>query len=162
MRLGILSDTHNQLERTRLAVDLLQRSGAEVLFHCGDLASGPIVEACAALPCYFTFGNHDADSVPDLLQAAYESGAKCLGWGDVVELAGKTIGLVHGHLTTDLRRLFRQKPDYLFSGHSHSCSDTFFGVTRRINPGALHRANEFSVALLDSDSNELVFLSVPR
>lgn len=162
MRWGILSDTHNQLERTRRAVDLLQRSGAEVLFHCGDLASAPIVLACATMPCYFTFGNHDTDSVPELLQAAYESGAKCLGWGDVIELAGKQIGLVHGHLTTDLRRVLREEPDYLFSGHSHSCSDSLIGSTRRINPGALHRANEFSVAMLDSDSDELVFFSLPR
>jgi putative phosphoesterase len=81
MRLGILADTHDDLARTRRAIELLRSEGAEVLIHCGDLASPAIVEACAALPCYFVFGNHDADSVPALRQAAERHGAVCLGWG---------------------------------------------------------------------------------
>jgi len=161
MRWGILSDTHDKLDRTRRAVDLLQRAGAEVLFHCGDLASPPIVEACAVLPCYFTFGNHDVAGIPDLLQAAAEAGAKCLGWGDVIEMAGKQVALVHGHLKGDVRRVLLESPDYLFFGHTHSRSDSQLGLTRRINPGALHRSTDFSVAVLDSDTGELVFLSVP-
>ncbi len=39
MRLGILSDTHDELERTRVAIALLRRAGAEALIHCGDLSS---------------------------------------------------------------------------------------------------------------------------
>ncbi len=60
MRLGILSDTHNELARTRMAVQLLCDEGAEALVHCGDLSSPPIVAACAVLPFWFVFGNHDA------------------------------------------------------------------------------------------------------
>jgi uncharacterized protein len=162
MRIGILSDSHDKLERTRVAVQLLRSEGAEVLLHCGDLASPPIVQACAVLPSYFVFGNHDCDMVPHLQSAAIEFGATCLGWGDVVELGGKRIGLVHGHLTTDLRRVQAGNPDYICSGHSHMPSDVLVGSARRINPGALHRADEFSVALLDLETNELKFLTVPR
>jgi uncharacterized protein len=79
MQLGILSDTHDELTRTRAAVDLLRAEGAEVLIHCGDLASPAILALCAVLPCYFVFGNHDADNVPALQRAALESGAVCLG-----------------------------------------------------------------------------------
>ncbi len=162
MKVGILSDTHDRFERTRLAIDLLCSAGAEVLFHGGDLTSPPIIKACAVRPCYFTFGNNDDYSIPDLKRAAVEFGAVCLGWGDVVELAGKRIGLVHGHLTTDLRRVLTTNPDYVFSGHSHLPSDTRIGSVRRINPGALHRANHFSVAVLDLETDELRFLVVPR
>ena len=162
MKVGILSDTHDKLERTRVAVDLLCSAGADVLFHCGDLTRPPIVEACALRPCYFTFGNNDDYEIPNLQQAAVEFGAVCLGWGDVVELGGKRIGLVHGHLTTDLRRVLASNPDYLFSGHSHMVSDTRVGSVRRINPGALHRAEQFSVAMLDLETDELQFLFVPR
>jgi putative phosphoesterase len=74
MRLGILSDTHDELARTRMAVQLLRDEGAEAMIHCGDLATPPIVTACAVLPCWFVFGNHDADNVPALRQAAADSG----------------------------------------------------------------------------------------
>lgn len=161
MRLGILSDTHDELERTRTAVELLRAEGAEALVHCGDLASPPILAACAVLPFYFTFGNHDADSVPALRQAAADSGAVCLGWGGVVELGGKRVGVTHGHMTIDVRRVLAEGLDYLLSGHAHFASDSQIGSVRRINPGALHRADEFTVAVLDVESGELRLLRVP-
>jgi predicted phosphodiesterase len=63
---------------------------------------------------------------------------------------------------TDIRRLLAAQPDYLLSGHSHIASDARTGPTRRINPGALHRAAEFTVALLDLEEDILRFLAVPR
>lgn len=160
MRVGILSDTHDELARTRVAVRLLRDAGAEALIHCGDLASPPIVVALSALPCWFTLGNHDADAVPALRQAAAEFGPVCLGWGGVIDLAGRRVGVTHGHMTTDVRRVLAESPDYLLSGHSHAASDCVTGMVRRINPGALHRAAEFTVALLDLATGELRVLQV--
>jgi putative phosphoesterase len=162
MRLGILSDTHNRLDRTRRAVGLLRAEGAEVLIHCGDLTGPEVVAACGGLPGYYVFGNNDADNVPGLERAMTESGAVCLGWGGEVTLAGKRVAVVHGHMGTDVRRLLAARPDYLLSGHSHIPADRRDGPTRRINPGALHRADQFTVALLDLESDELRYLSVPR
>lgn len=161
MRIGIFADTHDELQRTRLAVDLLRLESAETLLHCGDLNGPEIVEACAVLPFYFVFGNHDADMAACLKRAADETGAVCLDWGDVVELGGWRIGLTHGHMKIDLRHVLAKHPDYLFTGHSHMASDRREGPVRRINPGALHRASEYSVALLDLDTDELKFLPVP-
>jgi putative phosphoesterase len=160
MILGILSDTHDELARTERAVRMLCDAGAEALVHCGDLASPPIVRACACLPLYFVLGNHDADAVPELRQAASECGATCLGWGGTIELGGKRVGVVHGHLTSDIRRVLAERPDYLLSGHLHAPFDLNDGSVRRINPGALFRADSFTVALLDLGSSGLRFLVV--
>jgi putative phosphoesterase len=162
MRIGILSDTHDELDRTRAAVRLLCDHGVEALIHCGDLASPPVVAACAVLPFWFVFGNHDADSVPYLQQAATDAGAACLGWGGVVKFAGKRVGVVHGHLTTDVRKVTADRPDYLLSGHAHYFSDTMVGPLRRVNPGALHRADEYTVAVLDVVTGEVQALRVPK
>jgi hypothetical protein len=162
MHLGILSDTHDQLPRTQAALALLRSAGADVLIHCGDITRPNIVTACAVLPLYFAYGNNDADSVPELTQVAQQTGATCLGWGDVVELAGKKIGVTHGHMTTDLRRVLALHPDYLLTGHSHRRHDYQEGRVRRINPGALYRASEFTVAVLHLETAELRFLPVPR
>jgi hypothetical protein len=160
MRLGILADTHDELARTRLAVRLLSDAGAEALVHCGDLASPPVVEALAALPSWFVLGNHDADAVPDLRRAAEQFGPVCLGWGGVVELGGRRVGVAHGHLTADVRRVLAERPDFLLSGHSHVPGETAVGPVRRINPRALHRADEYTVAVLDLASGELRLLRV--
>jgi hypothetical protein len=162
MLLGILSDTHNQVLRTRIAVSLLRDSGAEAIIHCGDLAIPEIVAACSVLPFYFVFGNWDADNVPALRTAAEETGATCLGWGDSVVLDGKRVGVVHGHMRTDLHRAMESKPHYLLSGHSHIPSDHYEGETRRINPGALYRAEAYTVALLDLATGGVEFMTLPR
>ena len=73
MRLGILSDTHDRLARTRVAVDILRAEGAEVLIHCGDVTWRDVVPICAVLPCYYVFGNNDSDTVPALRKAIDEA-----------------------------------------------------------------------------------------
>lgn len=162
MKIGILSDTHNERDRTRRAVEMLVQQGAELLVHCGDLSGPEIVRECSVLPFYFTFGNHDADTVPYLREAAEEHGATCLEWGGEFEVAGKRIAVVHGHLTSDLRPLVDARPDYLLYGHFHVPLDANEVPTRRINPGALYRAEEYTVAILDIVANELRFLSIPE
>jgi putative phosphoesterase len=161
MRIGILSDTHDQLARTMAAVALLRHEGIEALFHCGDLTGPDIVHACGTLPFYFVYGNND-DDWPMLKRAAVEVQGACLEWSGVVELAGRRIAVAHGHLTRDLRALTAQRPDFLLYGHSHLAADEHRDGVRWINPGALHRAARFTVAVLDLGSAELRFLEVPR
>ena len=144
-----------------MAVQLLRDEGAEALIHCGDLSSPPIVNACAVMPFWFVFGNHDADNVPALQQAALESGAVCLGWAGEVNLDGRLIAVAHGHMSYDIRRALAARPHYLLSGHSHVASDREEKMVRRINPGALHEADRFTVALLDLLYDELRFITIP-
>ena len=141
---------------------MLRNAGAEALVHCGDFVGPEILVACAVFPIYFFFGNHDSDMVPRMEKKAAEVGAVCLGWGGTVELAGKRVGVTHGHMSTDLRSVRENAPDYILSGHSHIAHDQREGSIRRINPGALHRATTFSVALLNLDTDDLRFLDVPR
>jgi putative phosphoesterase len=161
MRVGIISDTHDQLERTRQAVALLRAAGADCLIHCGDFTTPAIIAACTLQPGYFVFGNND-DDFPALRRAIRALDGICLEWAGEITLAGKRIGVTHGHLQKDVRALLAAEPDYLFSGHSHIATDQREGKTRRINPGALQRAHEYTVALLDLDTDDLRFLTVPR
>jgi len=161
MRVGILSDTHDRLARTIEAVQMLAAHGAEALIHCGDITGPNIVHACAGLPSYFVLGNND-DDWPAVRQAMTAIGATCLDWGGEMTLAGKRIAVTHGHMTKDVRRLLQAGPDYFCFGHSHIAEDRQEGRTRCINPGALHRASRYSVALLDLASNDLKYLSIER
>jgi len=159
MRIGILSDTHNRIERTTLAVKLLVEQGAEVLIHCGDLTSPAVVEQCAPLPCYFVFGNNDFDEY-ELKAAMRRSGGTCLERGGEIILADRKIAVTHGDLNREVRRLTELEPAYFFYGHSHLKADERLGPTRFINPGALHRAPSWTVATLDLETDNLTFHNV--
>jgi putative phosphoesterase len=160
MKIGILADTHNELARTARAVAMLMDAGAEILVHCGDISEPEMIPVVSVLPTYFTFGNHDADMVPHLERAIAECGGISLGWGDEITLAGKRIAVAHGHMHLDIRRLLALRPDYLLSGHLHFSYDRVQDGVRRICPGALHRADEYTVATLDVRSGDLQLLSI--
>jgi putative phosphoesterase len=162
MRIGVLSDTHDQRERTRFAADALRDAGVEAFFHCGDFVDADMLELLSARPCYFVFGNNDRPTTANLQRTARRTGAVCLDRGGIVDLAGKRIAITHGHLKSELRKLAAAQPDLLLSGHSHRASDERVNSIRRINPGALRRASRFTVAWLDLESDELQFLEIPR
>lgn len=159
MRIGILSDTHDRRERAARAVRMLAEAGAEALIHCGDLTVPDIVYECAELPSYFVFGNNDDDE--DGIRAAISAiHGTCLEWGGEISLGGRRIAVTHGDLGKEVRRLAAARPDYLLFGHSHVPTDQRDGPTRWINPGALHRAEAWTVALLTLDTDGLEFLKV--
>jgi putative phosphoesterase len=162
MKIGILSDTHDDRRATTEAVGLLAAAGASLLVHCGGITGPPILAICARLPTWFVLGNHDADTVPDLLQAAEKLGLRSLGTGGIFEAGGKRIGVTHGHITVDVDRVSAKRPDFLLAGHTHAASDTIVGGIRRIHPGSLFRADELTVALFDLAVGRLEYLKVSK
>lgn len=159
MKVGILSDTHDQVSRTAAAVALLASRGVEALIHCGDLTTVDVVRACAELPCHYVMGNNDFD-LESLERSIAWTGGTFHGWAAEIELGGKRIAVTHGHLEKEFRRLLRAEPDYLCYGHTHDALNERDGPTRQINPGALHRARTWTVALLDLDEDAVEFLRV--
>ena len=162
MKLGLISDTHDQLQRTKVAVEMLVSAGAERLIHCGDFVSHEVLTACCVLPVSFVFGNNDWGVEPELRAAASDGGAECLEYGAEITIANRRIGITHGHLQTESRPLMAASPDYLITGHSHIAMNRQLESTRWINPGALYRASEYTVAVLDLTEDQVDFLTVPR
>jgi putative phosphoesterase len=159
MQIGILSDTHDQVARTRAAVAQLVDAGAEALIHCGDITVPEVVSELGSLPSYFVLGNCDFDT-EGLRQAIAAMGGTCLGRGGLIELGGRRLAITHGDSDRELRRLEALGPDYLLTGHTHTQADVRRGPIRCINPGALHRADTWSVALLDLAADRLRVLII--
>ena len=161
MLVGIMSDTHDQVERAAGASALLAAEGAEALIHCGDLTGPEVVHAIAEAgpTCSYVLGNNDFE-LEGIARAIAATGGNDLGWAGELTIAGKRIAVTHGHLAEEFRRLLRSEPDYLLFGHSHQPLDERDGPIRQINPGALHRARQWTVALLDLDADSVRFLRV--
>ncbi|MFH0907391.1 MAG: YfcE family phosphodiesterase [bacterium] len=164
MKIGILSDTHGDVERTALAARILKHHGATVVVHCGDIGSeGVLTElssqlGLAGIPVHAVLGNVDT---PELARFPASAGVNVQTRMAEIESDGKRIAVIHGD---DIMRLkdavVSGQYNYVLTGHTHLRSDTRIGTTRIINPGALHQAYPPSVAVLDVETGELMSLVV--
>jgi putative phosphoesterase len=149
MRLGIISDTHGQVDLTRQAVRMFESLDVDAVLHCGDIGTPEIVDLFAAWPSHFVFGNCDEDQAA--LRAAIEAaGQTCHGEFGTLELAGVPVALLHSHD----RRRFRaccDSGDYrlVCYGHTHVAAIDRRGETLIVNPGAIYRATPHSVAIVE-------------
>ncbi len=159
MLIGILSDTHDRLERAKVAVSRLSDEGAQFLVHCGDFTSPEIVYLCGVMPFACVLGNNDWD-VGGIRTAVEALGGSYLEWGGEVTCGDKRIAITHGDNARAFRSLLASQPDYLCFGHTHEALNERDGPTRQINPGALHRARRYTVAMLDTERDDVRFLEI--
>ncbi|MEO6436842.1 MAG: YfcE family phosphodiesterase [Tepidisphaeraceae bacterium] len=157
MIIGILSDTHDRAAAMAAGIQTLRDAGATFFAHCGDIGSQACIDLLAGLPAAFVFGNTDWNRAP-LARYAASIDVACYGAFGSLELYGKHIALLHGDDFRLRQRLIdEQQHDYLFQGHTHIKDDRRIGRMRLINPGALHRAKEKTVATLDTAAEALRF-----
>ncbi len=149
MRIGVVSDTHGQVDQTRPAIRMLESLEVERVLHCGDIGSPEVVELFAPWPTHFVFGNCDYDHA--LLANAMEDGGQhCHGTFGDLEFSGVRIALLHSHERQKFREAI-DNPEYdiVCYGHTHiaACDEQEGKIV--LNPGALYRANQHSIALLE-------------
>ena len=149
MRVGIISDTHGQVDFTRPAVRMFESLDVERVLHCGDIGSPEVVELFAPWPTDFVFGNCDTDH-RSLRSAIVRAGKVCHGEFGDLEIEGVRIALLHSHD----RRLFLAsigsgRYGAVCYGHTHVAAIEQRGDTLLVNPGAIYRANPHSVAVLE-------------
>lgn len=142
MRVGLISDTHNQL---RPDVFTLFR-GVDLILHAGDVGDPDILTDLAAIaPVHAVFGNTDGYSVRDIVRAQVE-----------LELEGWKVLVTHGH------ELGSPKPellaaaypgrDIIIYGHTHKPLLETVEAVLVVNPGAAGPARfhlDPSVAVMD-------------
>lgn len=138
---------------------MLSDGGAEAIIHCGDVGGVEVLEELAGWRCWFVWGNSDFPP-PDLKPYLESLG---LSWPDGpldLTICGKKVAVFHGHEYGFQEALQAARHDYLFHGHTHQRRSERNGNMRIINPGALHRVQLPTVALLDLDHDHLKFLEL--
>lgn len=162
-RLGLLSDSHGRGEITRRAVDLLLGHQVDRLIHLGDICSESVLDALvAAVPASLVLGNNDFDHA-SMTRYAQSQGLQVADPVGRMQVEAGELVYMHGDDDASMTRALRREVAYLCHGHTHAPRDERSGKTRIINPGALCRAAEYTVALLDTARDELTFYRVdPR
>lgn len=157
--IGIMSDSHGDVQATARAVRLLLDRGATALIHCGDICGMSVLAELAGHDSLFVWGNCDEPA------AAWQPYVAALGlpWPTRPVrrvLHQRRVAVYHGHETAFRRELRDLGGDYIFYGHSHQRADHCENGCRLINPGALHRADIRTVALVDLQSGARSFLAI--
>lgn len=148
MKVGILSDTHDNLKAIRSAVGVFRDKGVRLILHAGDFV------APFTLPYYLesgsdflgVFGNNDGDQVL-LLQRSegrIHSAPHVFGWG------GRQFILTH--YPDAVEAMARGKgADVVIYGHTHEPDIRTVDGCLIVNPGECGgwTTNRPSVAVLD-------------
>lgn len=163
MEIGILSDSHDHMDRIREAVRILRERGIQHVIHGGDFVAPfaliPFVEANFAF--YSVFGNNDGELRGLRLRAEPIGGIQAAPYR--FELAGKRFLLHHYPQADERLRTERGKSDYFIYGHTHVAEKRSIGSLTVLNPGELCGWLEGNATfmILDTDSQECEMIELP-
>jgi putative phosphoesterase len=139
MRIGIISDTHDDEENTRKAIEIFQKEKVDFVIHLGDYVSPPIVRLFKGLKLIGIFGNNDGYKYM-LMKAFDEIGGEIKGDFATLEIDNLKIALYHGEFKEITEALAKcQDFDVVFAGHWHKFEKKNFGKSLLINLGSAHR-----------------------
>ena len=158
-KLGIISDTHDQLDRIAAALVLLPDHGAEGLLHLGDFVAPFAMKALVKFngPLYAIFGNNDGE----------KKGLRSIFPGiqdgpHVFEISGRRLGCAHA--VEEIPAEYRKSCDGIFYGHSHARVLIPREATRplELNPGEAcgYLSGTPSCAVLDLETMQAEFLEI--
>jgi putative phosphoesterase len=162
MKVGIISDTHDQTERVKKAVDFFNREGVELVIHCGDIISPFTLQFYKKLKCpiKFLLGNNTGDIMRHIEYA------KNFGLRDYefktflyIKAGKKRIAAYHGD-NREITAALIKCGDYdcVFSGHDHIAKIENRGKVLFVNPGTLTDKHKEgmkppSIAIYDSNKH---------
>ena len=154
--IGLISDSHGEWLRTREAMKLFGRNKCDRILHMGDIETHEVLDELAGDNVSMVFGN--CDFVSHLHEYAVSLGLDVLHPAGVVEVDEKRIAFLHGDDIAKYHEFLSDgNIDIVVHGHSHEKRDEIVNNTRCINPGALHRASVYTVAVFDTLSEVLTF-----
>jgi len=150
MKIGIISDTHDNLPRIKEAVRIFNREKVELVLHAGDFVSPFTFLEFKNLNCSLkgVFGNNDGDKL--YLQEKFRGIGKLYPTPYNVKINNKNIVILHKEKLIDALAE-SQKYDVIIYGHTHRIDLRKTGKTIIINPGECGGwlTGKSTIALLD-------------
>jgi len=127
MKIGIISDTHKKVKKTKNALAMLIENGAEFIIHAGDIVELEILQMLkeCSLDYIAVYGNNDAHLVQhhkdfELVQEPF-----------YFKLAGLKFKLMH------LPYYMAPDADVVVFGHTHQFHNEFNNGTLFLNSGEI-------------------------
>jgi len=161
MKIGIISDTHDNLPQIKKAVEIFNREKVKLVLHAGDFVSPFTFLEFKNLNCPLkgVFGNNDGDKL--YLQEKFK------GIGDLfpepyqMNLNYKNIVILHKEELIDALAK-SQEYEVIIYGHTHQTDLRKIGETIIINPGECGGwlSGKSTIALLNLESLETKIINL--
>jgi putative phosphoesterase len=165
MKIGVISDTHDNLISLKKALQLFKANNVEMILHCGDWVSPFTVEFLSQnidVPIKGVLGNNKGDIKRTLQRNSELKNPVEFPKGETFELEidGKKIAVYHGDDTILLNALISSKNyDVIFTGHTHTTRNEAIDGALIVNPGTTCYASEgkiidfASIAIYDTSKH---------
>ena len=160
MRVGVVSDTHNNLKNCGKIVELFNKSGVERVIHTGDITQPKTLEIFSELqsPLYGVFGNNDVGELEELKVSASKNSFHFVS--PPLELEWADINIVVVHDPLELNGLDLSKYHLVLHGHTHRETIIKKGNQLTFNPGEcagqMAGLNNIGVVDLEQLSAEII------
>ena len=159
--IGIMSDSHDNLDAVQKAVRFFNDTQCDLVIHAGDFVAPFAARELAHLSCSVraVFGNCDGEKKG--LQKAIEPFGEIQGAPHVFSHSDRTLLITHMHDSVE-RLAASGKYRVIFFGHTHKPEIRNVNETLLINPGETGGwvSGKSTVALLDPGSWEAEIVSL--
>lgn len=154
MKIGIISDSHDDIQNTKKAIEIFNMLKVDHVFHAGDYIYPGMIALFSELrqntKFYGVRGNNDGELTGLINQFSKLENAYFLNEFGKVSIEGREVGIYHG---TNLQLcnvlIGSQLFDLLILGHTHIKRMEKIGKTLVLNPGPLN------TGFFSSSSNDL-------
>jgi len=159
MLIGIISDTHDNQDKTRKAIELFNKKGVEYVIHAGDYTSPFTLKLFKELNCRYVgvFGNNDGDK----LLLLERSEGNIYNQPYIFTLQNRKIVVLHEHHLVDALADSGHF-DLIIYGHTHEAVTKKVKNTLVINPGEagkwLYGKSTVAIADLEKMEAEIIEL----
>ncbi len=161
IKIGIISDSHDNMENIKKAVKIFQDKKTDIIFHLGDFVNPATILLFRGLKLKAVFGNNDGDKFR-LIRSFNEIKGEILGEFGEAELGGLKFALYHG-VSPEIKEALIKcgKYDAVFSGHTHILENKKIGDTLSINPGTAHGfGSRATIAIFDIADRKLEIIGL--
>ncbi len=136
MKIGLISDTHDNIENILKAVQEFNSRHVDIVLHAGDFVSPIAVESFAGIKLVGVLGNNDTD-IPGLTSAFNKMHGELKGEFFEAIYDGLKLVIYHGTSSSKKEFLIKSgKYDIVICGHTHRKDNSTIEKTIVVNPGA--------------------------
>jgi len=161
MKIGVISDSHDNLPQIKKAVEIFNREKVELVLHAGDFVSPFTFLEFKNLNCPLkgVFGNNDGDKL--YLQEKFKGIGELYPDSYQTTLNHKNIIILHEEKLIDALAK-SQKYEVIIYGHTHRTDLRKIGKTLIINPGECGGwlTKKSTIALLDLETLEAKIINI--
>lgn len=163
MKIGVLSDSHDNLENLNKSLNYLEENNINTVIFCGDFCSPIPVNKCIATfkgEVHAVFGNTEDRHLITVLSLTTVTNLKIYGEYAELNFDNRKIAVTHYPFYANAIAK-TQEYDAVFHGHNHTASKELIGKSLLVNPGELLGFKEeprFGVYNTNDNSLDFIFV----